>query len=252
MLFGLTQATAARLLSGREDELMVAARMMERQLNEQFCPAWNLGLCSVTYYSDPNEMIAEAPHAFPLVLFDDPDVAGVLGYHEPRGAKIFVRPSLDAGSQILSGDAAILQCLCHEAFEALTNMRINRWVDMGNGLLTAEETADAVEGDKLVVTLDDGTEGRGSNFLLPQWFDAKDDVGPYDWLGNLSAPFAMTPNGYMIVQTAVPGSERRVFGRDAAQGNGGLRYLFGENVPDWRRRLKLEHGRIARQHQRAA
>ena len=61
-----------------------------------------------------------------------------------------------------------------------------------------------------------------SNFIGPRWFS--NGAGPYDYLGNLKAPWQMTPGGYLIKRNA-----------------GVVTQVFGESYPDWKRDGK-NHG----------
>lgn len=269
MLFALFQDPTSKLLNGRDDELMIVARILEKQLNEQVCPSWDRALCEVVY-TTAEDWQKNTPHAFPLDLIDTPDVDGALGYHVRDGAKIFIKPSLDMGSDILSGPYAISGVAAHECFEALGDLTVNLWAQVNNSIITAIELADAVEHDPVSVSLDDGTTAMGSNFLFPSWFDPSDMEGPYDWAtykdparaNALLKPFTMTPGGYMIVETTVAGSEQQVLAKtvaDVMAKTGAYdvtsvrlnervvrHHLFGSAYPTWKKDLKVKHGRRAR------
>jgi len=71
-----------------------------------------------------------------------------------------------------------------------------------------------------------------SNFVLPAWFDAQASQGPFDKMGKLTAPFTMTPGGYLVTMVAGPSSEEgaRQVGRQqarAAAGRSGKRRSSG-------------------------
>jgi hypothetical protein len=82
-----------------------------------------------------------------VVIVDNPDQAGALGYHEMTGAgtplgKVFAKLELDSGSSWTA-------TLSHELLEMLADPWIN-WCAMGSdGRIYALEVCDAVEDDDL-------------------------------------------------------------------------------------------------------
>jgi hypothetical protein len=73
-----------------------------------------------------------------------------------------------------------------------------------------------------------------SNFVLPSWFDP-DGRGPYDYMGLLTAPFQVRPDGYVI-----------------AMSDGHISEHWGEQYPPWRKATKAGPcSRTARRHARA-
>lgn len=140
---------------------------------------------------------------FYLELIDDMPKAdaGALGYHDvdTHGrpySKIAVNPSLTHGSDWLTGPYSVVATVGHEALETVGDPIINIWRDMNAQQETAQEMCDAVEAT--------GYHHNGmdlTNFLLPSWFNPWGKA-PYDYLGQLDAPFTMTPGGYIIVREA--------------------------------------------------
>lgn len=171
---------------------------------------------------------------FYLELVDDlPEAPGALGYHDVDGhgtpyAKVAVNPSLQNGSDWLTGRYSVLSVIEHEADETTLNPIINVWRDLGDGTReTAQEACDAVE--------DTGYHWRGAdqtNFLLPAWFNPF-GVAPFDHLGVLAAPFTLSPGGYMIVRS--PGGESQQWAKEA---------VYGADYPDWRRALHTRGARL--------
>jgi hypothetical protein len=98
------------------------------------------------------------------------------------------------------------------------------WWKMPDGREVAAEVGDPVEGDSYPVTVTIAGHTRTiqmSNFILPAWKDPA-SKGPYDYLGLLKAPFAMTPGGYMIIRDPKTGETQDVF---AAEADGAHRHL---------------------------
>lgn len=150
-------------------------------------------------------------------LVDDlPEAPGALGYHsiDAQGrpfAKTAVNPSLQNGSDWLTGPYSVVSVVGHEACETVGNPIINIERDMSDTETTAQELCDAVE--------DTGYHHEGAdltNFLLPSWFNPFGEA-PFDYCGALSAPFTMTPGGYMIVTSGGKTTQK-----------------FGAMMPIWR------------------
>lgn len=146
-----------------------------------------------------------------------PEAPGALGYHDVDSegrpfARIGVNLSLDNGSDWLTGTYSVVSVVGHEALETIGNPLINIWRDIDATSETAQEMCDAVE--------DTGYRHNGcdlTNFLTPAWFNPFGKA-PFDYLGQLSAPFTMTSGGYMIVRSG---------GQESQQ--------TGATMPEWRR-----------------
>jgi hypothetical protein len=162
-----------------------------------------------------------------IAVLDNADQAGALGYHatQPDGrpfARIFVEPILANGGQYLHGSLSLSVTISHEILETIGDPFCNWWCDGLDGKQYALELCDPVEGDSYEI---DGV--AVSNFVGPRWFS--DGNGPYDWMGNVHGPCAMSPGGYMIVR--YPGGEPS--------------QVFGEAFPEWQKPLKQ---RVHRRH----
>lgn len=177
-------------------------------------------------------------------IIDEPDIDGALGYHDEDEdgrpyIKVFVDPTLDHGGAVLTGADAVSVTLSHEVLELVGDSPANKWVDGPDGRDYAYELCDAVEGDVYDV---DGVSV--SNFVLPAFFDPRAEEGSrMDHLFKLTRPFTMTPGGYQIVRTE-PGRVGQVFARTGAQCavalTDSVHFLFGPDVPEWRRQGKVE------------
>jgi hypothetical protein len=130
-----------------------------------------------------------------FIYFDDPDTAGVEGYHDLTYhgqpiSKVFVKPSL-------ADNVPVSVTACHELFEMVIDPIANLWAEATNRTQYAYEMCDPVEEDTFMVN---GMEM--SNFLHPSWFEPfKHPHGTkFDHLGLLKKPFTMTKGGYMIIK----------------------------------------------------
>lgn len=159
---------------------------------------------------------------FYLDLVDDlPEAPGALGYHDvdTEGrpySRVGVNPSLQNGSDWLTGPYSVVSVVGHEAIETVGDPIINIWRAIDNTTETAQELCDAVEAT--------GYRHNGAdltNFLYPSWFNPF-GTAPFDHLGQLPAPFTMTAGGYMIVRSG--GSE----------GERSARTVHGREAPEWR------------------
>lgn len=136
---------------------------------------------------------------FYLALVDDlPEAPGALGYHDidDEGrpySKVAVNPSLQNGSDWLTGAYSVVSIVGHEALETVGDPLCNIWRDIDAHTQTAQEMCDAVEATGY---RHDGADL--TNFLLPAWFNPFGRA-PFDYLGQLTAPFTMTDGGYMLL-----------------------------------------------------
>lgn len=176
----------------------VAAQLVE------FCKAWSLDPWAVGFYQNAVDLPASDVFIFSYV--DQLDVDGALAYHSvdalgrPYGRMLPPPDPLDATD------------LSHEVLETRGDEDCDRWMKMPNGSEVAVEVCDPVQGDSYPVAatvLGETRQVRLSNYVLPPFFDAS-STGPFDRLGRLTAPFAMSVGGYEAVLDA-SGAEHDVF-----------------------------------------
>jgi hypothetical protein len=137
-------------------------------------------------------------HGMILHLLDDSDTPGALGYHDEDGndvpyAKVFVKTAIAAGD-------SPCEVSSHELLELAVDPNVNLSALTGDGSrLYALEVGDPVQGTGYDVGVLEGrTTGLTvANFALPSFFDPNTKVPQVDFRGVLSAPFTMTPGGYM-------------------------------------------------------
>lgn len=163
------------------------------QVSRDFGPAWGV-FASVTVA--PPIAVGQ----FQVVLLDDPDQAGALGYHDrdPHGnpyARVFVKPVLQHGGDWLTKPLSVASVVSHEVLELLADPGANRWADNGTTKLWALEVCDPCENASYPIN---GV--TVSDFVLPAWFDPG-APGPYTHLKTISKPFGLAKGGYAIVST---------------------------------------------------
>ena len=177
------------------------------QVARDLAPAWSRSPISVSVGS-PSDA-EPSPVTAPVVIFDDADQAGALGYHDrdPHGrpyARVFASPVLDHGGDWATKPLSVASVISHEVLELVADPGVNLWADDGHSGLYALEVADPVESGSYAID-----HVTVSNFVLPSWFDPGAPP-PYDHLGEVHAPFELDDAGYAIVATE--GDVREVFG----------------------------------------
>jgi hypothetical protein len=206
------------------EEVSVMARACATQLRQHFAPLWGLLPAPVTYLRDEDQA---PPGSWVIAVLDDSDQAGALGWHtEEQGdliyGRVFVRPVLDNGGDVLSKPLSVASVASHEVLETAADPRCNLWADDGRGVAYALEVCDPVESDAYAVVVRGHGRVTVSNFVTPAWFDPNAGTGDrFDWLGRVSSPFAMTEGGYVVVMR-----------------EGKVDQHYGERYPDWRKETK--------------
>lgn len=172
----------------------VVVHSLQVQITRDFAPLWNI-IGELHFFSKTDTVPADY---WQMVLLDNADQAGALGYHDltttglPLG-KVFVATS----SQ---DKVAWSTTLSHELLEMLVDPYLDECSlfqkSDGSAALYALEVADPVEADSYAIG-----DVAVSNFVLPEWFEnfAPNHQKKFDFLGKLTAPFTMTPGGYCSV-----------------------------------------------------
>jgi len=211
------------------------AQAVSKQLHYHASPAWGTSAWSCVFYSSESLVPATA---MKLYILDDADTAGALGYHDtdPQGdpyGRVFVKPILSSGGDILSSANSVSVTVSHEALEMFGDREANLWAVMPSGSLLAVELCDPVESDAYPVVIN-LTTVMVSNFVFPEYFANDDDTTRFDYMKRLSAPWTMTPNGYQIVMTG-----------------GKVSNVWGKRYPSWKKKSKVHPAaRTARRNKR--
>lgn len=203
--------SASVRLSDTDVAFMVEACNQQAQ---ECADAWGHTRMPVAFYASVNDL--PSPECIGVVIVDDLDDPGALGYHSAVAGLPFARVL----AQDVAGTAVTLS---HEVLETLVDPSANDWWTMPNGTKTAAEVCDPVEGDSYLEPVTLGAEGATetrsvpvSNYVLPKW-KTPGLPGPFDRMGKLTAPWGMTPGGYMVVEDA-NGNDSDVFARRVRHG----------------------------------
>jgi hypothetical protein len=162
---------------------------LQKQVSDDFKAYWELD-CTLSFL--PNDQPL-TPGWWQIVITDNPDQAGALGYHEMTSAgtplgKIFAKLDLDNGY-------SWTVTLSHELLEMLADPWIN-WCAVGSdSKIYALEVCDAVEADELGYRIDGVLL---SDFVTPAWFEptAADRL---DFKQHLSKELQLAPGGYISI-----------------------------------------------------
>jgi hypothetical protein len=202
--------------------LLAIASAVEDQLYHHYGPMHQADGIPVRIAADIKEV---AKDECPIVIFDDSDSPGALGYHavSPNGrpySRVFWKTIKENDGTISSSANSLSVTISHEALEAAKDPYVNAWVDMGDGKTEeALELCDRVENDAYEMP---GTGVWVSNFLGPRAF--RNGAGPYDYMGLLIAPFQIRPGGYCIRREGGP--------------QGDVKQVFGAEYPQWKKDMK--------------
>ena len=205
-----------------------------------FCGDWNIPIVTAVYVG------LGKTTTIPLKVFllDTADVAGALAYHDevndlPYG-KAFAKTVLSYGGTLLYSTNPLVptfaQAVCHEIFELLVDMYCNMWAMLSDyTTLYAYEACDPVESNAVTVNLVTTTTAKVgtktvtttvntkvglSDWVLPKWFDTQAKRGPYNHNNTLTAPFTLSPYGYVI-----------------ALESGNVSYIYGNKVSEEKKDL---------------
>lgn len=178
------------------------AKALQQQVSRDFAPLWQADVNLI--------LLDDATDDYDnLILFDNADQAGALGYHDlsPKGhayGKVFVKTTLAQKETVSSVTS-------HELLEMLGDPNVDQIAkNPRNGYIYAVEACDAVETESYQI---DGV--TVSNFVTPTWFDPNALASAkFDFLGTVHSPFKINPGGYMPVQ--VNGRWTQIFGSEAA------------------------------------
>jgi hypothetical protein len=161
-------------------------------------PTWGIK-SNVVFY--PNKVAPAS--SWQLVILDDSDQAGALGYHQltanghPLG-KVFARTSQQAGLNWTITAS-------HELLEMMGDPYVNLSAQVSNTQFYAYELCDACEDDSFgyQITLANGKIVSVSDFVNPMYFNPTGSPGPagftYDFQGHITAPLTLLVNGYTDV-----------------------------------------------------
>jgi hypothetical protein len=219
---------ASTCLSDAQVEAVLSS--LQKQVTDEFQAYWDLD-CTLSFLSK-DQPLTEG--WWQIVVIDNPDQAGALGYHEltSQGAplgKIFAQLDLDTGSSWTA-------TLSHELLEMLADPWIN-WCAVGtDSKIYALEVCDAVEADNLGYFIDGVLV---SDFVTPAWFEPT-YADRMDFKQHLAKELELARGGYISIFDPPNG-----WTQVTAKGKGGPRILPGSRRqrrklirPSWRNSLR--------------
>jgi hypothetical protein len=174
-------------------------KALEIQVKRHVAPVWGVD-ADLTFYKAGT---IPPPDAWQLVILDNADQAGVLGYHDltqtgyPLG-EVF------AGTDLRYG-AAWSATASHELLEMLVDPDIDLCAFVqeadGTSTLYAYEVCDACEADQFGYPIKVGSHDiLVSDFVYPAWFETFHPTGAqYDYCKFIKKPFELLLNGYISV-----------------------------------------------------
>lgn len=171
---------------------------LQAQIAEDFRPQWNTG-CRLVQARSVGKT------SWGLVILDDSDQAGALGYHDltasglPLG-KVFAK-------DVLTDGMSWTVTASHELLEMLADPWIDSAVQVGSSTFYSLEVCDACEDDSYGYTIQ-GVEV--SDFVLPAWFRPDTATGPFDLRGHITQPLELLTGGYIGAWTPRSGWQQKV------------------------------------------
>ena len=154
---------------------------------------------------------------FEVVLLDDSDAAGALGYHDlDADGRSYACGSSHRSSTTAAPGSAVRTpsrrpCRTRRASWWATRPRTTG-SRRCTGKLVAVELCDPVESCAYTITLPDGRRVSVSDFVYPDWFNPYAEGKQLDHMNVLHAPFKSTEGGYVLHHTGE--GVRTVWGRD--------------------------------------
>jgi len=177
-----------------DGEIRTVVNALQQQVTNDFRPAWGTD-AELTFIPTG----ATPPNGtWWLVILDDSDQAGALGYHDltPDGmplGKVFAATDLKYGN-------SWTVTASHELLEMLTDPNINLTVFVQNanttGTLYAYEICDACESDNYGYSIGNV---QVSDFVYPAWFETFRTQGStqFDQTNNIQSPLQLLTGGYI-------------------------------------------------------
>lgn len=186
-----------------DDQVQAVVPALQKQVSNHFAPAWGIDADLEFVTKDQLD-----PSKWWLIIFDDSDQPGALGYHDlnPTGlplGKIFADTDMKDGNQWTVTTS-------HELLEMLADPDINlnalMQPDQQTAILYPYEVCDAVEADQYGYDIDGVLV---SDFVYPSYFETmfKDQTVQFDYQNELKNIVPdMLPGGYMYMWDLYSGS----------------------------------------------
>jgi hypothetical protein len=176
---------------------------LQEQVSNDFLPVWGIDaeLTMVSKGTAPSET------SWWLVILDDSDQAGALGYHDLTPNSLPIGKAF-AASDLKAGTSWTVTA-SHELLEMLADPDINLTAFVQNadttGTLYAYEVCDACEDDSFGYQIDDVLL---SDFVYPAWFESFRAQGStqFDHMNQIKNPLELLKGGYIGVFDVTEGT----------------------------------------------
>ncbi len=188
-------------------DVQEAVTALQTQVHRDFAPVWGID-ADLSFIPSGNE---PPPGAWWLVVLDNSDQAGALGYHDltsqglPLG-KVFAKSDINNGANwTVTASHELLEILADPDINLATFVEQDGQGSMGKGILYAYEVCDACEAEEYSYLVD-GT--AVSDFVYPSWFESfwKPGATQFDRQNQIREPFELLPGGYIGVYGVVAGT----------------------------------------------
>lgn len=191
------------LLSDEEVRATVAA--LQRQVTEHFAPVW--GVDALVSFIPAGS--APPKGSWWLVVLDNCDQAGALGYHD------LTNEGLPLGKVFAASDIQYNRHWTVSASHELLEMLADPWLNLAatvepgrdGGVMTlyAYEVADPCESDNFGYRVDGMLV---SDFVFPAWFEGfwKEARTQFDYVKQIKRPLELLPGGYIGVYDVASGA----------------------------------------------
>lgn len=194
------------------DKVKTALTALQKQVTKDFAPVWGIDadLTLIAKNQKP------PPSSWWLVILDNSDQAGALGYHDltDKGlplAKVFAKTSEDNGeSWTLTASHELLEMLA----DPDVNLSVFNQTSKTSGTLFAYEVCDPCEDNRYGYKIGDILV---SDFVYPTWFQSFRSSGKniFDHGNYIKKPLELLPGGYIGTFDVAKGSgwKQSVFSR---------------------------------------
>lgn len=179
-----------------DEQVIECMNDIQTQIYRDFLPAWGI-FAYLMFFSKTQ---TPPPGTWEVVILDDADQAGALGYHDitsdglPLG-KIFAKTTIDAGEHWTV-------TFSHEMLEMLgdpdANLSVLTGSPVSGGKLFAYEVCDPVEDESLGYKINNTLV---SDFVYPAYFEQGSQNQQLDYMNKIKASFQILTGGYMSYLT---------------------------------------------------
>ena len=182
---------------------------------ERFCETWGLPVPGVAVYPPGHQQAVEEEAA--LIFVDAGAQPDAFGWHTALGAAVY--GYIDVG-MCLRFNEPISRVFGHEFWEMLLDPSAALWQRGPGGIYYAKEACDPVQAYSRTRKVE-GPFGSGyveiADYVLPTWFDAGNQRGPWSDQGYAPGPFQDAAGGYHVESvgglTMATGGRPKAYGR---------------------------------------